>query len=78
MRKNKAVTPRQLETLEWIKSFIREYGMPPTIREIGTGLGIRESTVFYLIAELEKKGFLRRGGLRARSLIVKGFGKKFG
>jgi len=31
----KEPTPRQREILAWVKAFIREHGMPPTVREIG-------------------------------------------
>jgi len=65
-------SPRQRETLDWIKAFIRKHGIPPTVREIGDALGIRSSSVFDLLRALERKGLLKRGDLGARSLIVKG------
>jgi len=67
-----ALTRRQRETLDWVKGFIREHGMPPTVREIGTAFGIKSSSVFDMLAVLERKGHLRRGDLGARSLIVEG------
>ena len=66
------LTPRQRETFAWVKAFIRDHGMPPTVREIGDAFGIKSSSVFHLLKELERKGYLERGGLGARSLIVKG------
>jgi repressor LexA len=66
------LTPRQEEILSWVKGFIREHAMPPTVREIGTAFGIKSSSVFDLLQALERKGHLRRGDLGARSLIVKG------
>lgn len=66
------LTRRQSETLEWVKDFIRERGMPPTVREIGAGFKIKSSSVFDLLSALERKGYLRRGDRGARSLIVKG------
>jgi len=65
------LSPRQRETLEWIKGFIREHGMPPTVREIGAAFGIKSSSVFDLLKALERKGYLQRGDLGARSLIIK-------
>ena len=70
MPRTKALTPRQRETLEWIKQFIGENGMPPTVREIGDAFGIKSSSTFDLLKALERKGYLRRGELGARSLIV--------
>jgi len=66
------LTQRQRETLEWVKDFIRENGMPPTVREIGAAFGIKSSSVFDLLTVLERKGYLRRGDRGARSLIVEG------
>lgn len=65
-------TPRQREILAWVKAFIRDHGMPPTVREIGDAFDIKSSSVFHLLKELERKGYLERGELGARSLIVKG------
>lgn len=64
------LSPRQRETLEWVKDFIQEHGMPPTVREIGGAFGIKSSSVFDLLKALERKGYLRRGELGARSLII--------
>jgi len=66
------LTPRQREKLDWVKDFIRKHGMPPTVREIGAAFGIKSSTVFEILATLQRKGYLRRGDLGARSLIVEG------
>ncbi len=65
-----APTPRQQEILSWVKTFIRDHGMPPTVREIGGAFEIKSSSVFDLLKALESKGHLRRGELGARSLIV--------
>ncbi len=66
----KQATPRQREILDWIKGFIDEHGMPPTVREIGAEFEIGPSSVFDHLKALEKKGHLRRGDLGARSLII--------
>jgi len=68
---SKEPTPRQREILAWVKAFIREHGMPPTVREIGAAFGIKSSSVFALLKALERKGYLERGDLGARSLIIK-------
>jgi len=70
------LTPRQGEILSWVKGFIREHGMPPTVREIGAAFEIKSSSVFDLLKALERKGQLRRGDMGARSLIVKGRGQR--
>lgn len=70
--KNTAPTHRQRETLDWVKGYIREHGMPPTVREIGDAFGIKSSSVFDLLAALERKGHLTRRNRSARSLVVPG------
>ena len=67
---SREVTARQREVFDWVKGFIRENGLPPTVREIGGAFDIKSSTVFGLLKALEKKGYLRRGNLGARSLII--------
>jgi len=66
---------RQGETLEWVKEFIQERGMAPTVREIGSAFGIKSSSVFDILTVLERKGYLRRGNRGARSLIVDGMNR---
>lgn len=56
--------------MEWVKKFIQEHGMPPTVREIGDAFGIKSSSVFDLLKALGRKGYVRRGDLGARSLII--------
>lgn len=68
------LTPRQRETLEWIRDFIAEHNMPPTVREIGRAFGIKSSSVFELLKTLQRKGYLRRGDMGARSLILESQG----
>jgi len=66
------LTPRQREILDWVKDFIRDNEMPPTVREIGAAFDIKSSSVFELLKALERKGYVRRGDRSARSLIVEG------
>jgi repressor LexA len=64
------LTPRQREILDWVKAFIRDHRMPPTVREIGGAFSIKSSSVFGFLKALERKGYLQRGDLGARSLIL--------
>lgn len=66
----KGLTRRQREILEWIRGFIREHGMPPTVREIGDAFGISSAGVFGHLEALQRKGYVRRGKMGARSLEV--------
>jgi len=66
----KQLTQRQNQVLQWIRAFIDEHGLPPTVREIGAHLGIKSSSVFDHLQALERKGYLRRGDLGARDLTL--------
>lgn len=70
-RRSTGLTQRQQAVLDWINEFIDEHGMPPTVREIGGSFGIKSSSAFYLLKELERKGALARGDRGARSMVVK-------
>lgn len=65
------LTERQNEAYEFIRGFLRERGKPPTLREIGSALGIRSSNgVHKLITALEQKGYVRREAHAARGLSL--------
>lgn len=64
-------TPRQREVLLVIQKSIAERGFPPTIREIVDALGIRSTNaVADLMRELERKGHLRRDGIKSRAVVL--------
>lgn len=66
----KEITNRQKEVLDFISSFIKDNGYPPTVREIGIHFGISLRAVQDHIAALQKKGFLSQSQKRARSISV--------
>lgn len=72
IRENVPLTTRQREVFERTKAFAREHPMPPTVREIGAAFGIKSSSVFDHLKASERKGYVERGKLGTRSLIVKG------
>lgn len=63
------LTDRQREILDFITQRILEQGYPPTIREIGSQMGIRSTNgVNDHLKALERKGYLKREGLKSRAL----------
>lgn len=70
MDKANDLSPRQRETLDWVKNFIHAKQMPPTVREIGEAFGIKGSSVFDLLRALERKGYITREPRKARSIVV--------
>lgn len=63
-------TRKQLEVVNFIRSFISQHGYPPTMTEIGDYLGITKSTVFSHLAACERKGLIEVDRGRQRALRV--------
>jgi len=65
------LTQRQRHVLEEIHKVMRETGYPPTVREIMERLGLSSTcTVQRHLEALERKGFIRRSRLKARTLEI--------
>ncbi|HWT78600.1 MAG TPA: transcriptional repressor LexA, partial [Candidatus Methylomirabilis sp.] len=64
------LTARQREVLDFIRSFIKDAGYPPTVREIGAHFGFVPRSVFDHLKALERKGYLRRAASKSRSLQI--------
>jgi repressor LexA len=74
----KEMTERQRSILEFIKSFSRTHGVPPTVREIGDEFSVTPRAAFDHLKALERKGELQRrasAGRTSRSLTVTGIGR---
>jgi repressor LexA len=66
-------TRKQLKALEIIRMLIRRKGESPTVREIGTELGVSSTcTVQRYVDALERHGLIRRSRGRYRSIEVIG------
>ena len=65
------LTNRQQEILEYVSSFTRDAGYPPTVREIGRATGLRSPrSVSQHLHALEKKGYIHRGREKSRAIRV--------
>ena len=63
------LTRQQRKVMDFIADFLRERGFSPSFQEIAQGLELHSlATVHKHIATLERKGYLRRGHNRSRSL----------
>ncbi|MCH8027470.1 MAG: transcriptional repressor LexA [candidate division Zixibacteria bacterium] len=71
MTLKKPLTNRQKTVLEFIEKFMLKYGNSPTIREIGSDLGISSTNgVRSHLVALIKKGYLKKTGLISRGLSL--------
>ena len=64
------LTSRQREIFNFVRTFTKERGYPPSVREIGEHFGIYPRAVFDHLKALERKGYLKRRGSMSRSLEV--------
>jgi repressor LexA len=69
-----SLTKRQDEILNYIKEYTANNGYPPTVREIGSSLGLSSpATIHSHLNNLEKKGYIKKDDYKNRAieLLVK-------
>ena len=67
------LTARQQEILDFVTRHLARHGYPPTVREIGTAIGLTSSsTVHAHLANLERGGYLRRDPTKPRAMELVG------
>ena len=54
------LTRRQSEILEFIRDYLENQGISPTLEEIARSFGVSRVTIFGHVGELERKGLLTR------------------
>jgi repressor LexA len=65
------LTARQRAILAMIRETVETRGYPPSVREIGEGVGLTSpSSVAHQLGTLERMGYLRRDPNRPRALVV--------
>ena len=63
------ISQKQSEILDYIKQHIEEYNVPPSVREICLGVGLKStSSVHGHLNTLEKKGYIKRDGAKSRCI----------
>ena len=65
------ISKRQQAIMDFIKSEVNQKGYPPSVREIGTAVGLASSsTVHGHLARLESKGYIRRDPTKPRAIEI--------
>lgn len=54
------LTRRQRQILDFFQGYVRSHAISPTLEEIARAMGVNKVTIFGHVAELERKGVLRR------------------
>jgi repressor LexA len=68
----KELTKKQGKVLEFLTSYTKKYGYPPTIREIGEHFGFLWTAARGHLQALERKGFLKINPYRSRGIDIIG------
>ncbi len=65
------LSARQQAILDFIRGFVRDHGYPPTVREIGTNVGISSTSVVdYNLRILTERGYVKRDQEISRGISV--------
>lgn len=69
-RKTEGITEPQTRTLRAICQILDSTGLPPTVKELAEALGISPASAHEQIAQLVRKGYLRKEEKKARSIVI--------
>ena len=73
----KRINETQKKVFEYIKKVISERGVAPSVREIGSAVGLKStSTVQYNLNALEEAGYIERDANLKRTIRIAGVGLK--
>lgn len=63
------LSTRQAQILEYIRQYVSEHAYPPSVREVGEGVGITSTSVVdYNLRVLAKRGYIRRDPAISRGI----------
>lgn len=69
--KDSNITQTLQKVLDYCSDFVEEYGYPPSVREIGSHMGVSSTaTVYYYLSKLQEQGLLRKSPNRNRAIEV--------
>lgn len=73
MNQNSELSKNEKNILEFISEQVKEYGYPPSVREICKAVGLKStSSVHMYLARLKEKGYIAKQDLKTRALKVMG------
>lgn len=71
MRDQRELTKKQQTVYKYLSEYIRQYGYPPSVRDICKGVNLSSpSTAHFHLKALEEKGYIRRDASRNRSITL--------
>ena len=71
MTRKKILNAKAKEVLEYIRRDIKNFGYPPSVREICRGVGLKStSSVHTYLNQLDDAGYITKTGLKTRALRI--------
>jgi repressor LexA len=70
MRKRQELTKRQKRIMDFLESYLKKHGYPPTMREIGEHFGFNWSAAKGHLSALERKGFIKLNPFISRGIEI--------
>ena len=65
------LTPKQTEIYDFILQYTRQYGYPPSVREIGFAVNLKSpSTVHFHMKQLEAEGYIQKADGKTRAISL--------
>ena len=65
------LTGKQAEIYEFILSFTKDHGYPPSVREISAAVNLKSpSTVHFHMKKLEAEGYIQKDGGKTRAISL--------
>lgn len=65
------LTPKQTEIYDFILQYTRQYGYPPSVREIGFAVNLKSpSTVHFHMKKLEAEGYIHKADGKTRAISL--------
>lgn len=65
------ISDKQAQILSYIAKFVSDHGFPPSVREIGSAVGLKSSsTVHYHLTALEEAGHILRDDGKTRAICL--------
>ena len=65
------LTPKQTEIYDFILQYTRQYGYPPSVREIGFAVNLKSpSTVHFHMKKLEAEGYIQKADGKTRAISL--------
>jgi DNA-binding MarR family transcriptional regulator len=76
LSENEELTTSEKHVLRAYRDHVEQYGAAPTLRHLGSLIGVGHNTIYCALQRLEKKGYMQKQKITAVRLRLSAKGKK--